>query len=224
MITFLIIVLILLLLILFVIYKIKMYIRDTFNVSSLRELIKKTELEEETREKTLYGMESVYLPILKKDFEDLNINELKSIIEENIINCFKCLGEKSIDNFNSNSQNVIAWLNEKINSLNENDHYSNIKIHKTVLNKYEKNSTIATIIFQTSFEYKLNGKKKQDRMQSEFIYIIDADQVQGKAIGLNCPNCGAPIKNLGNKHCEFCDTKVVDIVKRVWILNSIKEI
>ena len=68
------------------------------------------------------------------------------------------------------------------------------------------------------------ARKKQDRMQSEFIYIIDADQVQGKAIGLNCPNCGAPIKNLGNKHCEFCDTKVVDIVKRVWILNSIKEI
>lgn len=221
---FLIIILLIILFILYVIYKVKKFLRENFNSDSLKEIIKETELEEETRMKTLYGMESVYIPILEKDFKELNINELKSIAEENIINCFRCINKKSTKDFKSSSQKVITWVNEKISSLKENDTYSDVKIHKTVLNKYEKNNVIATIIFQTAFEYKINDKKKQARMQTEFIYIIDSDNIKSKAIGLNCPNCGAPIKSLGDKKCEFCGTGVIDIVKRVWTLNNMKEI
>lgn len=221
---FLIIILLIILFILYIIYKVKKFLRENFNSDSLKNLIKETELEEETRMKTLYGMESVYIPILEKDFKELNINELKSIAEENIINCFRCINKKSTKDFKSSSQKVIAWVNEKISSLTENDTYSDVKIHKTVLNKYEKNNVIATIIFQTAFEYKINDKKKQARMQTEFIYIIDSDNIESKAIGLNCPNCGAPIKSLGDKKCEFCGTGVIDIVKRVWTLNNMKEI
>ena len=224
MIIFLLILLILISLILIGIIKIKLYLKNTFNVNSLKELISKTELEEETREKTLYGMESIYKPILEKDFNNLNINELKSIAEKSIIECYKFINERSTDKFNCESENVISWVNNKINSLNDNDTYSDIKIHRTVLNKYEKNNSVATITFQTSYEYKFNNKKIQSRMQTEFIYIIDADQVDGNVIGLNCPNCGAPIKNLGNKNCDFCGTGVVDIVKRTWFLNNMKEI
>lgn len=224
MIIFLLILLILISLILIGIIKIKLYLKNTFNVNSLKELISKTELEEETREKTLYGMESIYKPILEKDFNNLNINELKSIAEKSIIECYKFINERSTDKFKCESEKVISWVNNKINSLNDNDTYSDIKIHRTVLNKYEKNNSVATITFQTSYEYKFNNKKIQSRMQTEFIYIIDADQVDGNVIGLNCPNCGAPIKNLGNKNCDFCGTGVVDIVKRTWFLNNMKEI
>jgi ribosomal protein L37E len=42
-------------------------------------------------------------------------------------------------------------------------------------------------------------------------------------IALNCPNCGAPIQNLGQKKCSYCGTGVIDLVKRTWILNDIQE-
>lgn len=224
MIVFLIILLVIILLILYAIYKVKKFLKENFNSSSLKTIIKETELEEETREKTLYGMESIYLPLILKDFKELNINELKSIVENNIISCFKCINERNVNSLKTNSEKVKAWLNQRIDSLKENDNYSDIKIHRTVLNKYEKNGTIASLVFQTSFEYKLNNKKKQSRIQTEFIYIIDSEKQNGKAIGLNCPNCGAPIKILGDKQCEFCGALVLDIVKRVWSLNNIKEI
>ena len=41
--------------------------------------------------------------------------------------------------------------------------------------------------------------------------------------GRPCPNCGAPIKNLGAKSCEYCGSAVEVINSRVWSLEHIKE-
>lgn len=224
MLIFLIIVAIILILYVSIKIRINRFLKENFNMGSIKELIKETNLEEETREKTLYGMENIYEPILAKDFKELNLSELKSSVEENIIACYNCLNNKSVKDNEFKSENITTWIKEKIESMNGTDQYSNVKIHRTVLNKYKKNSSIATLTFQTSYEYKFNGKLTQKRMQTEFVYIIDADKVDGNAIGLNCPNCGAPIKSLGNKSCSYCGAGVIDITKRVWILDNIKEI
>ena len=57
------------------------------------------------------------------------------------------------------------------------------------------------------------------------IYVIDSNQVKGslKALGLNCPNCGAPIKSLDKKVCSYCQTGIVDLVKKSFVLNDIYE-
>ena len=219
---FLLIILAILILIFALIYRIRQFLQQGFNTTSLKDIIKQTELEEETRPKTLYGMESVYLPVLKKDFTELNINELKSYAERNIIECLTAIKNKD-KTFKSKSDKVLTWVNEKINSA-KGTMYENIKIHKTILNRYEKTSSIATLTFQTSLEYKKNDKKVQSRIETQFIYIIDSGKTKNKALGLNCPNCGAPIKSLGEKQCVYCSAGVVDIVKRVWSLNDIKEI
>ena len=38
------------------------------------------------------------------------------------------------------------------------------------------------------------------------VYIQNVDMVANgsEGLGLNCPNCGAPIKSLGQKFCEYC--------------------
>ena len=57
----------------------------------------------------------------------------------------------------------------------------------------------------------------------EFIYIIDEERIKPnqKLVGLNCPNCGSPIKTLGLKYCSYCGTGVKDIVKKSWICNDV---
>ena len=56
------------------------------------------------------------------------------------------------------------------------------------------------------------------------IYIIDENKIDYHArVGLNCPNCGAPIKNLGLKTCDYCGSGVIDIVKKTWFLNNFRE-
>ena len=114
----------------------------------------------------------------------------------------------------------------------------NLKFHKTVLSKYEKKDEVATMEFQTSIEYftrekkKKIGRKKQTRYKTQFIHVIDAKMYgehKIRILGLNCPNCGAPIKDIDSKGCEYCSGSLikpasgVEFVKRIWFLNNMKE-
>ncbi|MCD8025431.1 MAG: zinc-ribbon domain-containing protein, partial [Clostridiales bacterium] len=51
-------------------------------------------------------------------------------------------------------------------------------------------------------------------------YKVDTN---GESVGVNCPNCGAPIKNLGKKFCEYCGTAVTEVNIRAWKFDSITE-
>lgn len=66
-------------------------------------------------------------------------------------------------------------------------------------------------------------QRKQVRYSTEIIYIQDAEKVaektSGNAIGINCPNCGAAIRNLGQKHCEYCGSGVIEINVKSWFIN-----
>lgn len=181
--------------------------------------------------KSLFGMESTYKSLIEKDFPDLNLNELKAMAENYIIKYLNCIEHKNVVKFDYASDKMNSLLASMIDDLGRDIvSYDSIKVHKTILNRYEKNKGLATMKFQTSLEYrykKNNGeyKKIQDRITTEFIYIIDAEQVSksSKALGLNCPNCGAPVKNIGEKYCDYCGSGIKDIVKKTWILNNISQ-
>lgn len=213
--------------------KIAHYLKKYLGTDDIGKAIELSEIENQETPKSLSGMESIALPLIKKDFPDLNINELKSKAESSIINYLESLENKEYKEIDNVSDSVKNYIISKINDLKDNDivNYDSIKIHRTIVNKYEKKDNIATIYFQTGLEYMYkkndsNMKKIQDRIETEFIYIIDTDKVniKAKGIGLNCPNCGAPIKSVGDKTCEYCGSGIVDIVKRTWYLNNIKNI
>lgn len=199
--------------------KAKQILGDYFNAGSFKEALEKSEIESAETPKSLSSMDSIYMTRLEKDFPDLNINELKSESEKLIIDVLKAIDNKD-DKALLSSSKINGFIRSRIGEKS----YSNIKIHKTVLNRYERKESIATIYLASSLEYVENGKKIQTRFMVEYIYIIDSLKVGSvKALGLNCPNCGAPVKKLGHKSCEYCGTGVLDIVKKNWIANNIRE-
>lgn len=210
--------------------KIRELLLKYFGTSDLKQAIEKSELTAENTPKSLSSMESLYLYKIHDDFPELNINELKSMAESNIINCLSCIENNNIDLINNSNEKIKSYVKSKIQDNDSKSvSYSDINIHQTVVNKYEKNVGIATIFFETGldYKYKCNNnayRKIQDRYKTEFIYIIDEDKVNSnqKAIGLNCANCGAPVKSVGEKTCYYCGSGVSDIVKRTWSLNNIK--
>lgn len=211
--------------------KISNFLIKYFHTDNLKDAIDRSEITDSETPKSISSMESIYLPKIQEDFPELNINELKSIAESTILKIFNAIENKDKDIF-LNREKINSYIISKIDDLKEDTcSYDKIKFHKTLLNKYERNNCIVTLEINTSLEYyyqiNLNTKKKiQDRFRIEFIYIIDPDQVniKTKAIGLNCPNCGATITMLGNKKCEYCGSVVKEIIKRVWIVNNIKQI
>ena len=70
--------------------------------------------------------------------------------------------------------------------------------------------------------------KKQTRYKMELVYIQDIDMLDnagiGSAVGTTCPNCGAPVRSLGAKKCEYCGSYVEPVNIKVWKLQSFHEV
>ena len=214
------------------------FLEKFWGTRSLSEAIEKSEIMDSETHKTVYSMESVYLDKIKKDFPGLNINELKSSAEMNIRNVLHAIETKDLNGLRNKNDRIYAYTQAKIEDLKDDKFIcDNINFHKTVLSRYEKKDEVATMEFQTYLEYFTKqkgkvGRKKQTRFKTQFIHVIDQElygQNKIKVLGLNCHNCGAPIKDIDNRNCEYCNSRLivsesgVEYVKRIWFLNNLKE-
>ena len=205
---------------------------EAFGTKNLIKGIRQTNLEAMSEPKSIMGMEKLDLPKLREDFKELNINELKRDAEQKIINCLNAIETKNADNLKEEVLKV--YVNSRLEDLKDkNVSYDSIKIHNTILNRYERNDAIATLKIHSAIEYiytygKKSPRKVQTRFEVEYIYVLDAEKLGYKTIlGLNCPNCGGPIRSLSDDICTYCGSGIInsfkDIAKKAWILNNIKE-
>lgn len=219
---FIVLILIFLVVILSIKERIQRFLRS-FNIGSMQDMI--NTMSEDDTPKSLSGMDSLIMPELRRDFPNINIDEIKRQVESYILTYLNILEIKHYIEIPYASDKVKKEIENRIDS-NKTEIFRNIKIHRTVINNYEKNNGFLTLKLQTSLQY-INEMDKliQDRYQTEIIYVTDSDKVSAseKQLGLNCPNCGSPIKNLGEKRCSYCNTGLVDLAKRVWYLNSIEK-
>ena len=209
--------------------KLRGILKEYFDTTSLREAFEKAEQETAETPKSISSMEPVYKNDLKRDFPDANLQELKSQAENCILDVFNAVETKDLK--------ILDKYDGKISSFAEtliNDHkdetvvYDNIKIHRTAISKYSHDKVAATIVFTTTLEYfykvgNKTGKKKQDRLKTELVYVLDKEEYgfTTKSVGVNCPNCGAPVKKLGEKKCTYCGTALGILTKNVWNVNNI---
>ena len=207
------------------------FLEKYFGTRDLKEAIEKSEIESENTPKSLSSMETLSLSSIKDDFPELNINEIKSMAENTITNYLRAIDKKSIIDLKNYNESIKNMALAEIEDLGDKKvSHEDVRFHKTVINKYEKSKSIASLYMASAVEYyrKENDgirKKVQDRFLVEIIYVIDPTEVgeDEKLLGLNCPNCGAPITTLGEKFCKYCNTGIKDLVKRSWVVNNIKE-
>lgn len=191
----------------------------------LNEVIKQARLEDEELPKSLANMEKIYLRQIKRDFPDLNINQLKKMSEKVIIDCYNGIEDKDSSKLKGKCKGFVEDLMRDYD--NKEVHFNEIRFHNTVVSEYKKENGVATIVFSSAFQYYLivdsNSKKVQDRVRTEFIYIIDENKVPSKqkVLGIHCPNCGSPIKNLGEKKCSYCGSAVRELFGKVFTCNDI---
>ena len=194
--------------------------------------INKRKIELDETPKTPYGIDSLVLTEIEKDFPNLNINEMKKYAENCILLSFKSMQNKSLEKFNNASEGFKNILQNKIQDLIEkrmNLAISNILIHKTVINKYDREESKCRLVFQTAVGYKItkNGitQKYENRINTEFIYVYNYKNISShESISLNCPSCGAPIQDLGVKMCPYCKSGIIDLATKTWVLNNITKV
>ena len=129
------------------------------------------------------------------------------------------------------------------------EEFDQVKIHRTEICRYQKGAGRCTVVFQSAVQFRYacvttadtvdgegraipagtvlrggKGRLTQSRYNVELVYVQDRDRVEDerdRGEGLNCPNCGAPITNTGQKLCAYCGTVIVPFNIRVWAFHRV---
>lgn len=127
---------------------------------------------------------------------------------------------------------------DDLKSTGKSERFSEMHIHRTGIRSYEKTAATCRITFQSAIEYfhiiKQNNNVisgnpdvlEQSRYSIQVIYIVDASKISSEyanAIGVVCPNCGAPVRTLGDQKCAYCKVDLIPIDVRIWRADKIIE-
>lgn len=210
------------------------------NISEIKNLIKEGEERYNNEHKHVSGMTKLLVPKIVKDFPNFSESELFNKAEVSLLAIFRSLEEKKVSNIDE-LKLIKSNLKEIINDYKQNKitvSFDDIKFHEHAIKYYKKNSGVINITVSTSLEYyyekkddkkiivKKENHKKQTLYTLEFIYIYDPEKYDSNQtlIGVHCPNCGAPVKSLGEKVCAYCGSGLEDINLKHWYISSYKEI
>lgn len=230
----------------FVTHKIRSFSRAVFGTSSLVEGIKGVqENQEQMREtpRSLHGMTQIYLPMIKKDFPEFDYALYKNKANSLLRNYFNAIATKKVsaiaEECSATLKNNVQAIIDDFNSRNATQHFDEVNLYQTEIARYIKDGKTVTILFEVAvgyYSYATDNESgtvvfgsKDAKMQTVYevglVYVQDVDKIdtKGDALGINCPNCGAPIKNLGMKFCEYCGTGVQEVNVRAWKFSSVTE-
>ena len=187
--------------------------RNEFNFKEAVKVSKEIAKEERSRPKAASGITNLLIPQIMKDFPDFNVEEFYTLVESNLRAVFNIIETKDLSLITSSLEPLKGNLKEIVNDLKRSDiniRYDDIVFHKHALRNYIKEQGIATLTISSSLEY---------------YYYYDKEKAKTKlsVIGLNCPNCGAPLEGFSQTTCKYCGTHTIELDLKSWRFISYKE-
>lgn len=213
-----------------------------WGTNTISEGVEKMKWEYSTTPKSVAAGTSMYLPRITKDFPDFHYEEMRDRADNVLVSYLRAIDGKEPSLLSEGTQELKEQLEMYIEMLKQrglNEHFQRIKSHRTEIYRYDKTAGRCTVTFQTAVEYihyiEENGvlkqgdktMKEQARYNIELIYIQDRDMVEDTrdfALGVNCPNCGAPVSGLGAKVCEYCGSPIIELNIKAWNFSEIKKV
>lgn len=166
--------------------------------------------------KSISGATSLYLPKIQKDFPQFHPadaeNETSSFLKDYIHIRF---GKET--EFKNSENTRLQFMVQKEQSGN----ISDIKINKIAISNYTKTREYATITYQVSLGYTLNGSRIETRYDVEYSFQLQENHVA--SANMTCPVCGAAIENSSWTKCLYCDTAIVKDTIFNWYITNVKE-
>lgn len=218
------------------------FARQFLGADSLKEGFDRVEQGYAATPKSVSAMTSLLLPRIKKDFPEFQYDEMKVRAQNVLTSYLLAVSEGDPGRLTEGSRELKDKLKMYLSqqrSRNETEQFQDIKLHRTEISDYRKQDGRCVITFQTSLQYrysftspednpsqKKTGQLTQARYNTEAAYIQDRSLVGEEkegALGLNCPNCGAPVSGLGHKVCEYCGTPIREINIYAWSFQDVRK-
>lgn len=190
--------------------------------------------------KSVSAMTRVFAPQIARDFPEFQVEQFKDKAENLLVSALQAVSAGNAGLLKEASGELKRQVENQIEgnrAAGIREVYQQIKVHQTEISNYQKKDGKCIITFQSAVEHyhykEKDGRviwgdaerKQQTKYNTELIYIQDAARMgAGSAVGTTCPNCGAPITNLGNKYCEYCGAAVTPVNDKVWTLHQYYEV
>lgn len=196
---------------------------------------------------SLNGMDKIYLPKIHEEFPDFQLASVIPQVETVIKEYFNSIESKSTSSLEKltispSLVDRVESIIEDLDSRGLSVYYDNVVIHRTVISEYVHENGMVIIRFQSAVGYLnfsqdengklVSGSKEKTR---ETVYVVsyarvlDSDLARQAGVtdvmGLNCPNCGAPLSSASAEKCLFCGTPFKNMTNDVfgWSFTDIKE-
>lgn len=190
--------------------------------------------------KSVSAMTRLMEPQIMRDFPEFSWDEFKHKAENMLTSALLAISANNPERLVDASDDIkkqVTNIIEDNRANNIGETYSDIEIHQTEIANYQKQNGKCVITIQSAVGYMyykmqdgevIAGDKKrktQTKYNIELIYIQNAEAAKtDNAVGTTCPQCGAPVKILGAKFCEYCGSGVVPLNIRVWSLHKFYEV
>lgn len=96
-----------------------------------------------------------------------------------------------------------------------------LHFHGVSISDYRRSSLEKAIIYQTAFQYREGGTLRQKRYCVHYSFRLRRDQ--GQILTAKCPNCGATIPDPLQVKCEYCDSRLVNVLGNSWEITDTYE-
>lgn len=222
--------------------RIRRFSRSIFGTDSLIDGYKQQQQRVSATPKSVSAMTRIFLPQIKVDFPEFNYEEFKIKAENMLVSALTAISENDLGCIKDASPDLVEKVrliieNNQSQLLNET--YKDIKIYQTEITDYRKQSGTCVITLQSAVSYmhycETDGKivsgstelTEQCKYNIDIVYIQDSTKLESgdsTAVGTNCPNCGAPITNLGQKYCIYCHTAIRVVNINVWKINNFRKL
>ncbi len=213
----------------------------TTGTSDIAEGIRRTTFEYASTPKTVSDLSSLLLPKIAADFPEYNNEEMAERARNVLTSYLFSIDESDPSHLTEGNEELKNKLTMQV-KMNQDkgyvEHFERIKVHKCVLNQYEKTDGKCTVTYQAAvqFLHYITEKEKiktgrndlmtQAKYDIRVVYVQDRDMVDkfsDMALSSVCPHCGAPIKGLGDKKCPYCGSDVEIINIYAWSFSDVSE-
>lgn len=223
--------------------KIRSFCRLAWGTDNLSQGVEKMRLDYAATPKSVSAMTGLYLPKIAADFPEFQYDEMKKRAE-NVLRYYLMAVEQGraeiLQDANRQLKDKLRAVIDMQEASGRQEHFQSVKIHRTEIASYQKRQGRCLITFQSAVQYVHGitepdggGSVTMDKLPTQTKYDIDLVYIQDESIvkderdyglGLNCPNCGAPIPSLGAKVCEYCGTPVIELNLYVWTFGDVREV
>lgn len=223
-----------------IVQKIKSVSRTFFGTEDIRKGLEQTAREVSLTPRSVSGMTRLMEPQIMRDFPDFSWPEFRDKAENMLTSALLAVSAGNIDKLREASADIREQIANQIDANKQaqmQEIYKDIKIHQTEISNYHKDNGKCIITIQSAvqyYHYKISSgqlvegsrdRLKQTKYNIQLLYIQDERLTEiNNAVGTTCPNCGAPVRNLGAMTCEYCGLAVTPINIKVWSLHKIEEV